>query len=123
VEAAGKSILYDEGIRSYQLSIRAAIDNWWVEKQYKKVKQWALFSAATHQAADYFGVPVIGMKEATVAMDLWNIRCNLDDWSWYRPESREVSGMPADAIVELALEYFPEHEKEVTWEDLLKKSV
>jgi len=122
VEVGGKTILYDETVRVYQLTMKAAIKDWWVSYPQHARKSTPLLTAATYQAADYFNIPVLSMAEATTAMDLWNIKLNPTWEEWYVPESPAIKRMPKQSINELVETYFPEHEKEVTWESLLQSS-
>jgi len=105
-EAVGKTIIYMDGMRTYQLAIRAVIKP--VFTHY--VGRDNLIIGAAYQAADYFQVPVIDTKTAFVVMDLWNIFLN-DDWhEWYRPESLDVKGMNEADILQYKEMFFARKE-------------
>lgn len=142
VEAVGKTQLYTDGIRSYQQAIRAVISTWdrpYMESVTGKQIQmlWgtnaeAKMRGAAYQAADYFRVPVLDPKVATVVMDLWNIHLNAlwgfegEDEFGYMPESFIVKNMQPKEIEILSKQYLPnkpeEPKKEVSWQVLLRNA-
>jgi hypothetical protein len=141
VEAIGKTVLHDDGIRSYQQGIRAVI-NTWRGKQLEKYGGFkSIYSAgnlvsavqaSAHQASDYFQIPILDFDVATVVMDLWNIHLNAqwghedDDTFGYVPESETVKKMKAEEVEILSQQYLPTKPvsapvvgEEVTWQKLL----
>lgn len=143
VEANGKSILYDDGIRSYQQGIVAVIDTWamiqfWIKSrgpstsQYKKqgfnitqisTKGITASQPAALQAVDYFQVPMLDWQTATIVMDLQNIKLN-PPWEKetkfkYVPESSDVRAMKHDQLRTTIETYLPSQQQEeesLAWE-------
>jgi hypothetical protein len=136
VETHGKTILYTDGMRSLQQGIVAVVNTWEpdapVVRDVNIVAQYDVngvrsTQAASYQAADYFGVPILSKHVATVVMDLQNVRCNTlwgmeeDGEFGYVPESSAVRKMSLDSIIETIEQYIPsqtKQEEEALWSQL-----
>lgn len=97
IEASGKTILYDNGFRSEQASVRAVID---------------LGSMPiVHQAMEYFSVPKIDFSMALSAVDMWNWYLN----AWYEPEDILLKEMGRARVVTMVAKYLGLNPMEALW--------
>jgi len=105
-EAVGKTLIYRDGMKTYQLAIRAVIKPTFTHY----VGRDNLMIGAAYQAADYFQVPIVDKKTALVVMDLWNIFLNDDHKDWYQPESDEVRLMNEADVLQYKEMFFAREE-------------
>jgi hypothetical protein len=141
VEVAGKTSLYEDGARSFQQCIRGVINTWdnrHVEKfdpRFNITSQADIYGvvstkAASVQAVDYFQVPMLDRKVATIVMDLQNIRLNKmhsekrisEDDFHYLPEDPRIRQMDRAEVDILMDTYLPQSNVEVEWSELFKRS-
>lgn len=98
VEASGRTIVYEHGIRSYQLTVRAVMR--WPEQLIRTARpdQKRLDAITAAQASDYFDVPIVDWEVGTMIMDLWNIKLNPDWQEWYQPETPQLRNASSEDI-------------------------
>lgn len=98
VEASGKTIVYEHGIRSYQLTVRAIMR--WPQQLLKTAhpEQRRLDAITAAQASDYFDVPIVDWEVGTTIMDLWNMKLNPNWQEWYKPETPELRNLSVQDI-------------------------